>query len=104
MGIIDDSAQAFCASSVRLNTMTCPALPFHVKSLDGHRTAALQWRMLTENPADRLTEIATILGAGLLRLQSRKSSPNLPAQSDSPLDCEGNSGGDVTAEVEVSRP
>jgi hypothetical protein len=44
--------------------------------------------MPTENPADHLTEIATILAAGLLRLQSRKSSPNSPPETDSPLDCE----------------
>jgi hypothetical protein len=35
-----------------------------------------------------LGEIATILAAGLLRLQSRKSSPNSPSETDSPLDCE----------------
>ena len=44
--------------------------------------------MPTENPADHLTEIATILATGLLRLQSRKSSPNSPSETDSPLDCE----------------
>ena len=53
---------------------------------------------------DHLTEIAAILAAGLLRLQSRKSSPNLPAAGDSSLDCEGKSGGDVAAEVEIPRP
>ena len=60
--------------------------------------------MPTENPAERLTEIAAILAAGLLRLQGRKSSPNLPAARDSSLDCEGNSGGDVAAKIEISRP
>ena len=35
-----------------------------------------------------LAEVATILAAGLLRLQSRKSSPNSPPETDSPLDCE----------------
>ena len=53
---------------------------------------------------DRLGEIAEILAAGLLRLQSRKSSPNLPAPGDSSLDCGGNYGGDVAAEIEISRP
>ncbi len=60
--------------------------------------------MHTENPAYRLTEIAVILAAGHLRLQSRKSSPKLPAAGDSSLDCRGNSGGDVVAEIESSRP
>jgi hypothetical protein len=54
--------------------------------------------------ADRLGEISALLAAGLLRLRSRKSSPNLPALGDVSLDCEGNSTGDVVAEVEVSRP
>ena len=49
-------------------------------------------------------EISAILAAGLLRLQSRKSSSNSPASGDSSLDCEGKSGGDVAAEVEISRP
>jgi hypothetical protein len=53
---------------------------------------------------DRLTEIAAILAAGLLRLQGRKSRPNLPAAGDSSLDCELNSGGDVAAETEIARP
>jgi hypothetical protein len=35
-----------------------------------------------------LEEISAILAAGLLRLQSRKSSPNSPSETDSPLDCE----------------
>ena len=38
--------------------------------------------------ADRLGEISALLAAGLLRLQSRKSSPNSPSEIDSPLDCE----------------
>jgi hypothetical protein len=37
---------------------------------------------------EHLTEIATILAAGLLRLRRRKSSPNSPPETDSPLDCE----------------
>ena len=53
---------------------------------------------------EKVGEIAAILAAGLLRLQSRKSSPNLPAPSDSSLDCEGNSSGDVASEVGISRP
>jgi hypothetical protein len=64
---------------------------------------AIHWCMPVENPTDRLTEIATILAAGLLRLQSRKSSPNLPAPGDSSLDCEGNFGGDAVTEIEISR-
>ncbi len=60
--------------------------------------------MPNEESTDHLTEIAAILGAGLLRLQSRKSSPTLPAPGDSLLDCEGNSRGDVAGKVEVSRP
>ena len=51
---------------------------------------------------DRLGEIATILAAGLLRLQTRKSSPNLPSETDSPLDCEGVFGGDETGNFEDS--
>ena len=49
---------------------------------------AIQWRMPTENPTEYLIEIATILAAGLLRLRTRKSSPNSPFRTDSPLDCE----------------
>jgi hypothetical protein len=60
--------------------------------------------MHTENPADRLTEIAVILAAGLLRLSSRKSSQNSTVDADSSLDCERHSGGDVAGKGEVSRP
>jgi hypothetical protein len=60
--------------------------------------------MSNEESTDHLTEIAAILAAGLLRLQGRKSSPNLPAPGDSSLDCEGNIGGDVAAKIEISRP
>ena len=60
--------------------------------------------MPAEQPTEHLTEIAAILAAGLVRLQSRKSSPNLPALDDVSLDCGAGSGGDVAAEVEVSRP
>jgi len=52
---------------------------------------------------EHLTEIAAILAAGLLRLQSQKSSPNLATPTESPLDCAGNSGGDVAAKIEISR-
>jgi hypothetical protein len=58
--------------------------------------------MPTEHPADRLTEIATILGAGLLRLQSQKSSPNSPLETDSPLDCEPVFGRDETGNFKDS--
>jgi hypothetical protein len=60
--------------------------------------------MPNEQSTDHLTEIAAILAAGLLRLQSRKSSRNSTVEIDSSLDCEGNSGGDVAAEIEISRP
>ena len=35
-----------------------------------------------------MEEVSAILAAGLLRLRSRKSSPNSPSETDSPLDCE----------------
>jgi hypothetical protein len=54
--------------------------------------------------ADHVQEVAAILAAGLMRLSSRKSSQNLPPLAESPLDCELNSGGDVAAEVGISRP
>jgi hypothetical protein len=60
--------------------------------------------MPAESHIEHLTEIATILAAGLLRLQSRKSSPNLPIQSDSLLDYERSSAGDVGGDLEVCRP
>jgi hypothetical protein len=67
-------------------------------------------RMLHTRPTDsvasreRLGEIATILAAGLLRLQRRKSSPNSAGEVDSLLDCGSGSGGDVGGNLEVSRP
>ena len=67
-------------------------------------TSAIQWRMPAESQTEHLTEIAAILAAGLLRLQRRKSSPNLQAARDSSLDCERHSRGDVAGKVEVSRP
>ena len=51
---------------------------------------------------EHLTEIATILAAGLLRLRSRKSSPNSPSETDSPLDCEPVFGRDETGNFEGS--
>jgi hypothetical protein len=38
--------------------------------------------------SERLETVANLLAAGLLRLRSRKSSPNSPTEADSPLDCE----------------
>jgi hypothetical protein len=60
--------------------------------------------MPAESQTERLTEIAAILAAGLLRLQSRKSSRNSTVEVDSLLDCESSSGGDVAAKIEISRP
>jgi hypothetical protein len=51
---------------------------------------------LTDKSGPNLTEIATILAAGLLRLRSRKSSPNSPSETDSQLDCERVFSGDET--------
>jgi hypothetical protein len=65
-------------------------------------TAAIQWRMPVENPTEHLTEIATILAAGLLRLRSRKSSPNSPSETDSQLDCERVFSGDETGNFKDS--
>ena len=58
----------------------------------------------SQTDAENLSLLAAILAAGLLRLSSRKSSSNFPPPRDSSLDCEGNSGGDVAAEIEISRP
>jgi len=55
-------------------------------------------------PQLHLAEISTILAAGLLRLRSRKSSPNSTIEADSSLDCRGQSGGDMSGKIEVSRP
>jgi hypothetical protein len=60
--------------------------------------------MPAEVPHDNLSEIAAILAAGLLRLNSQKSSPKSPALGDSLLDCEGSIGGDEAAAIEVSCP
>ena len=57
-----------------------------------------------EPHSSEFKEAAAILAAGLLRLQSRKSSRTLPALGDSSLDYEGNSGGDGAVEIEISRP
>jgi hypothetical protein len=51
---------------------------------------------------ERLGEIATILAAGLLRLRSRKSSPNSPSETDSPLDWQRVFGRDETGNFEDS--
>jgi hypothetical protein len=58
--------------------------------------------MPTEVPHDHVTEIANILAAGLLRLQSRKSSPNSPVAADSPLDCGRVFGSDETGNFKDS--
>jgi hypothetical protein len=47
-------------------------------------------------------EVAAILAAGLLRLRSRKSSPNSPPETDSPLDCERVFGRHETGKFEDS--
>jgi hypothetical protein len=49
-----------------------------------------------------LSELAEILAAGLLRFRTRKSSPNLPCETDSPLDCEPVFGRDETGNFEGS--
>jgi hypothetical protein len=56
--------------------------------------------MPAESRAEHLTEIATILAAGLLRLQTRKSSPNSPIQADTSLDCEQIFGRDETSDLD----
>jgi len=58
----------------------------------------------SESHSSRFKEAAAILAAGFLRLSSRKSSPNLPTSGHLSLDCDGNFGGDVAAEIETSRP
>jgi hypothetical protein len=100
----DDLSQAFPSAfstpehdGLRGSTVSC-------EIIDIPRRAAVQWRMPAEIPNDHLTEIATILAAGLLRLQSRKSSPNFPLQADSSLDCERVFGGDVGGDFEDFRP
>jgi hypothetical protein len=42
----------------------------------------------SDSSREKLVEIATILALGLQRLSERKSSPNSPSETDSPLDCE----------------
>ena len=81
----------------------CVRLSFGTTS-PAKRGIAFLGAMFSEPKDQPLSELAAILAAGLLRLQSRKSSPNLPAPSDSSLDCEGNSSGDVAGNVEISRP
>jgi hypothetical protein len=53
-------------------------------------------------PCSNLEEISAILAAGLLRLRSRKSSPNSPSETDSPLDCERIFGRHETGKFEDS--
>ena len=55
--------------------------------------------MPVESPAEHLTEIASILAAGLLRLQGRKSSPNSTFKTDSQLDCVQIFGRDETSNL-----
>lgn len=47
-----------------------------------------------------MNEVASILAAGLLRLQSRKSSPNSGLEAESSLDCVAQSSGDVACRNE----
>jgi hypothetical protein len=52
------------------------------------------------NHDNHLAEVATILAAGLLRLRSRKSSPNSTFTTDTQLDCEPVYGRDETSYLE----
>ena len=45
------------------------------------------------SPAERLDEIAEILGAGLMRLRARQSTPLSPHNGESLLDCPGHQSG-----------
>jgi hypothetical protein len=58
--------------------------------------------MPAEQQTEHLTEITSILAAGLLRLRGRKSSPNSPSETDSPLDCEPVFGRDETGNFKDS--
>jgi hypothetical protein len=58
--------------------------------------------MPAEQQTEHLTEITSILAAGLLRLRGRKSSPNSPSETDSPLDCEPIFGRDETGNFKDS--
>jgi hypothetical protein len=58
----------------------------------------------SETHASRLTEVATILAAGFVRVLERKSSQNLPCEAKTPLDCVRDSGGDVGAMSEDIAP
>lgn len=51
----------------------------------------------SQPPRERLELVANILAAGLLRLQSRKSSPILITNGDSSVDCGRHFGGDAAA-------
>ncbi len=55
------------------------------------------------NPCD-IPEVAAILAAGLLRVLDRKSSRNLAGASNSPLDCDRQSEGDVARRAQEVAP
>jgi hypothetical protein len=59
--------------------------------------------MPANSQTEHLTEIAAILGAGLLRLRGRKSSSNSTIQIESSLDCGGFVVGDEDHQVESPR-
>jgi len=52
------------------------------------------------SPAERITEIAEILAAGVVRLRARQSTPLLPPPGDSSLDCAGDQSGHAKSETE----
>lgn len=51
-----------------------------------------------ERSADRMAEIAEILGLGLIRLRARKSSEYSPTGGESSLDCLAHQSGHATPE------
>ena len=57
----------------------------------------------SDSSREKLVEIATILALGLQRLSERKSSPNSPSETDSPLDCEPVFGRDETGNFKDSQ-
>jgi hypothetical protein len=77
-----------------------------LKEQTGQPVQAMTFDSVTDSlpSCERLETVATILAAGLLRLQSRKSSPNSTFVADSSLDCEQRSGGDEAGKGGVSRP
>lgn len=60
--------------------------------------------MPTETRTEHLTEAASILAAGLLRLLDRKSTPISRREANSSLDCEAPAEGDVSGKSEDSPP